>query len=217
MTMNLETTLTAPDYWKLIHAERARIADMLTKLDEEAWQTGSLCSNWSVEQVVAHLTAAADTGKLAWIWSMVRAGFNAAKHNERQLSRYLGSTPAETIERFRNSVMNTVAPTNDFGAWLGEVIVHGQDIARPLGIDLEPDPVAVREVAHFFVARDFAVNSRSVAKGLALEATDDAFRSGNGPVVRGELLNLVMAMAGRADAWANLEGDGVEELRRRIA
>jgi uncharacterized protein (TIGR03083 family) len=216
MTAERTSTLTASDYRTLIHAERARIATMLEGLDEDAWRTGSLCSDWSVEQVVAHLTTAANTGKLAWIRSMARAGFNPSKHNERQLSRHLGSTPTETLQRFRDSVTSTIAPTNDHAAWLGEVIVHGQDIARPLGIELTPDPVAVGEVARFFATKDFAVNSRSAAKGLALEATDDAFRSGDGPSVRGPLLDLVMAMAGRPGYCAGLEGDGVDELRRRI-
>lgn len=208
--------LNATDSWNLIHAERARVADMLAGLSEETWRIGSLCSDWSVEQVVAHLNAAANTSKWAWIRSMVRAGFNASKHNERQLARYLGSTPADTVESFRHSVTSKIAPTKDYAAWIGEVIVHGQDIARPLGIDLKPHPVAVGEVARFFAAKNFAVNSRSVAEGLALEANDDSFQSGSGPVVRGQLLDLVMAMAGRPAYCAELEGDGVEELRRRI-
>lgn len=217
MTAEHGHPVTASDYWDLIHAERARIATMLSGLGEGDWRTRSLCSGWSVEHVVAHLTAAANTGKGAWMWSMLRGGFNASKHNDRQLARYIGSTPAETLEGFRHSVTSTTAPTKDHAAWLGEVIVHGQDIARPLGIDLNPDPVAVGEVARFFAARNFAVNSRSIAEGLTLEATDDVFRSGNGPMVRGQLLNLVMAMAGRPESCAGLEGDGVDELRRRIA
>ena len=106
---------------------------------------------------------------------MTRAGFNPSKHNERQLVRYLGLTPAGTVASFLKSVTSKISPTKDYAAWLGGDIVHGQDIARPLGIDLKPDPMAVCEVARFFAAKNFAVNSRSVAEGLALEATDDAF------------------------------------------
>lgn len=208
--------LTAADYWTLIYAERARIADMLAGLSEDDWQTGSLCSDWSVEQVAAHLSAAANTGQWAWMWSMVRSGFNASRHNERQLARYLGPTPADTLENFRHSVTSDIAPTKDYAAWLGEVIVHGQDIARPLGIDLIPDPVPVGEVARFFATKDFAVNSKSTVEGLSLVAEDDSFQSGSGPVVRGRLLDLVMAMAGRPDYCGELQGDGVAELRRRI-
>jgi uncharacterized protein (TIGR03083 family) len=189
---------------------------MLDGLSTQQWHAGSLCAGWTVEQVVAHLTAAANTGTGAWLRSMVRAGFNPDKHNARRLALYLGSTPEETGEKFRESITRTTAPTKDHAAWLGEVIVHGQDTARPLGITLTPDPAAVREVAEFFVAKNFAVNSRKAVEGLTLEASDTAFTAGGGPLVRGPLLSLVMTMAGRREHCADLEGDGVAELRRRI-
>ncbi|WP_051297629.1 maleylpyruvate isomerase family mycothiol-dependent enzyme [Brevibacterium album] len=151
------------------------------------------------------------------LWDLIRAGFNANRHNDRSLAPHLGPTPAATLERFRNSVSNTIAPTKDYAAFLGEVVVHGQDIARPLGIELEPAPGAVEEVARFFTTKDFAVNSRTLVKGLSIEAEDTGFRSGTGPAVRGTLLDLVTAMAGRPGAAAALHGEGAEELRRRLA
>lgn len=210
------TDLNAEEYWQLIHAERARLADILENLSDDEWRANTLCSDWTVEQVVAHLTAGANTGLLTWLLSMLRAGFNPAKHNERRLVHHLGSTPAETLANFRDSITSTTAPTKDYPAWLGEVIVHGQDIARPLGLALEPDPAAVGEVARFYAAKDFAVNSKKLVNGLKIEAKDASFQHGNGPRVRGNLLDLVMSMAGRPGYIQTLEGDGVDELRRRI-
>lgn len=208
---------TAAEMWSLIHAERARILRMLEGLENERWRAGTLCAEWSVEDVVAHLSAAANTGTVAWIRSMVGTGFNASRHNDRRLAAYRGDVPAGTLAIFRQSVTRTVAPTKDHGAWLGEVIVHGQDIARPLGITLTPDTHAVEAVARFFVAKDFAVNSRRTVTGLSLEADDAPFRGGSGPVVRGHQLDLVMAMAGRVSACDALSGDGVAVLRGRIS
>ncbi len=208
--------MTTLELWDMIHAERMRLAEELDELSGEQWNSCSLCTEWTVEQVVAHLTAAAHTGKAAWIRSIVRAGFDADKHNARLLKQYLGGGPRETLELFRRSVPLTTAPTKDLPAFLGEVVVHGQDIARPLGIGLAPDPVAVLEVARFFVTKDFAVKSRSLVEGLRLEADDAPFASGKGPEVRGNLLDLVMAMAGRRDYLEELRGDGVAELRRRL-
>lgn len=209
-------TPTTADFWALIHAERARVADMLDRLTPQQWRAGSLCTEWTVEQVTAHLSAAASTGTWVWIRSIVRAGFNADRHNARLLARHLGDTPEETAQRFRNVTMTTVAPTKDYAAVLGEVIVHGQDIAQPLGIDLTPDPAAVHEVATFFAAKDFAVDSHRLVAGLTLEAADSDFTTGHGPLVRGRLLHLTMVMAGRPHYLAELDGDGVAELRRRI-
>jgi hypothetical protein len=45
--------------WALAHAERASLAEDLSDLSAEQWRHGTLCGHWDVEQVVAHLTAAA--------------------------------------------------------------------------------------------------------------------------------------------------------------
>ncbi|WP_248278937.1 maleylpyruvate isomerase family mycothiol-dependent enzyme [Brevibacterium sp. 'Marine'] len=95
--------MSETEYWDLIHAERARLADLLTTLGTEQWAHATLCTEWSVEQVVAHLTAAANTGRWAWIRSIARAGFDPAKHNARLLKRRLGGSPGETLAKFRDS------------------------------------------------------------------------------------------------------------------
>lgn len=204
-------------YWDLIRAERMRLAETLADLDAAQWQMRSLCSDWSVEDVVAHLSAAANTGRWAWIRNMVASGFNSAKHNDRLLRLYRGASPEETLSTFRRSVDLKIAPTKDDAAFLGEVIVHSQDIARPLGLRIAPDPVGLAAVAEFYATKDFAVNSRTLAKGLSLEANDAPFALGDGPRVSGRLLDLVMGMAGRPQFAADLSGDGAEELRRRLS
>lgn len=191
--------------------------EALEPLSPEQWRTASLCPRWSVEEVVAHLSAAASTGTGAWIASIVRARFDQDRHNDRLLARRRGATPAETLAAFRELVPSRTAAAGAHVAMLGEVVVHGQDIARPLGIELVPAPAAVIEVAGFFAAKDFAVNSATLVRGLALEADDAPFAVGSGPAVRGELLTLTLAMAGRQDACAELTGPGARELSRRIA
>jgi len=94
--------------------------------------------------------------------------------------------------------------------------VHGQDIARPLGMTLTPDPSATLEVAALLAAKDIAVKSHKAVNGLALEASDATSAAGSGPLVRGPLLSLVMAMAGRRDYCEELDADGVADLVRRI-
>jgi len=208
--------LRPEDVWQMIHAERARLSDLLDGLSESQWESPTLCTNWNVRQTTAHLSAAARTGLVAWLWSMASSGFNADRHNARRLARQLGSTAADTARRYRDSIGFTVAPTKDLAAWLGEVIVHGQDIARSLGISLEPDPAAVAEVAHFYTSKDFAVNSHTLVEGLALRASDTEFEYGSGPVVDGPILDLVMVMAGRREPLPRLSGAGVTDLKDRI-
>lgn len=200
----------------LIHAERRRLVDVLDRLGPDQWGMTSACPRWSVEDVVAHLSAAASTTTGAWVTSIVRARFDTDRHNDRLLARHRGATAHETRETFRRLIPRRTAAAGAHAAMLGEVVVHGQDIARPLRLELVPDQAAVLAVARFFVAKDFAVNSRTLVRGLSLKATDAPFAVGSGPVVSGELLTLTLSMAGRGDAAAELTGPGADELRHRI-
>ncbi|HSK61112.1 MAG TPA: maleylpyruvate isomerase family mycothiol-dependent enzyme [Actinomycetospora sp.] len=210
------TTDTAA-LWTATHAERARLADDLAGLTAEQWAAPSLCGDWTVEEVVAHLTAAASIGRWRWIASMVGARFDPAVHNARRLAEHRGATPAETLERFRAVVTSTVAPSGHTPAWLGEVVVHGEDVRRPLGIADAPQTATTTPVAAFFASRDFTVAGKTVTRGLRLEATDGPFAAGEGPRVTGPTLALVMAMAGRVPHLDELEGPGVATLRERLS
>jgi uncharacterized protein (TIGR03083 family) len=203
------------DLWAAIHAERAGLAEDLAGLDDDQWAERSLCGQWAVEEVVAHLTAAASTGRLRWLRSVVGTRFDVDLHNQRRLEEQRGATPAETLNRFRAVIGSRKAPSKHTAAWLGEVVVHGQDIRRPLGLRRAPAIGAVTEVARFFAARDFTVAGRSAAEGLRLEATDGPFASGAGALVRGTTLALTMAMAGRGTYCDDLTGAGVPTLRAR--
>jgi uncharacterized protein (TIGR03083 family) len=117
----------------------------------------------------------------------------------------------------RRVVASTTAPSGHTAAFLGEVIVHSQDIRRPLGIERTPPIDTVTPVAEFYASRDFAVPSRSAIKDLRLEATDGTFAAGKGALVSGATLALTMAMAGRGAFCDDLAGDGVALLRSRCA
>lgn len=201
----------------MVRAERTALADDLAELDEQQWKAPTLCGQWTVEEVVAHLTATARIGRLRWLRSVIGARFDFDKHNARRLAECRGATPAETLELFRASIPSTVAPSGHTPAWLGEVVVHAQDIRRPLGLSSAPGIAAATEVARFYAARDFTVASRSAIDGLRLEATDGPFATGTGPLVSGTTIALTMVMAGRAAYCEDLSGPGLATLRERIA
>jgi uncharacterized protein (TIGR03083 family) len=200
----------------MVHAERAALADDLAGLEQHQWRQPSLCGRWTVEEVVAHLTAAASIGRLRWFASVLGARFDFDLHNDRRLAEHRGTTPTETLERFRRVITSTTAPPSGHtAAWLGEVIVHGQDIRRPLGLAGAPAVDVVTTVARFYASRNFTVASRSATAGLHLQATDGPFATGSGPVVRGTTLALTMAMAGRRDYCDELSGPGTPTIRAR--
>ncbi|MEV6213163.1 maleylpyruvate isomerase family mycothiol-dependent enzyme [Nocardia sp. NPDC051833] len=201
----------------MTHTERAALADDLALLDDDQWARPSLCGDWTVEQVVAHLTAAASIGRLRWLASVLGARFDFDLHNARRLAEHRGATPAETLARFRAVVTSTTAASGHTAAWLGEVVVHGQDIRRPLGLSTTPSTAAATAVADFYASRDFTVPSKTTIAGLRLEATDGPFATGTGPLVSGPTIALVMVMAGRATGADALAGPGLPVVLDRLA
>lgn len=210
------TRRDAQALWGLVHAERAALVRDLEGLTDEQWRHATLCAGWDVEHVVAHLVAAATTTRFGWLRSMAGAKFDMNVHNERRLAEHLGETPARTLENLRAVVDNSIAPTKDVAAFLGEVVVHAQDIRWPLGIATTPAAEALTAVAEFYATKDFAVPSTSMVDGLRLRSTDGPFAHGSGPEVVGPTLALVMAMAVRPAYLDQLTGDGVAALRERV-
>jgi len=204
------------ELWTLAHSERAALAEELAGLGAEQWRHDTLCGEWDVEQVVAHLTAAASLNQWQWLRSMLGARFRPDVHNQRRLAEHCGSTPAETLERFRAVITSTTAPSQHTPAYLGEVVVHAQDIRQPLGLARTPSIEALTPVADFFAQRNFAVASHTHAADLQLRADDGPFAAGAGPLVTGPTLALVMSMAGRVPYLAELDGPGVPTLRSRL-
>ncbi len=202
--------------WALAHAERAALAKDLADLGAEQWRHDTLCGEWNVEQVVAHLTAAASLNQWQWVRSMLGARFRPDVHNQRRLVEHCGSTPAETLDQFRAVITSTTAPSGHTAAYLGEVVVHAQDIRQPLGLVQKPSVDALTPVADFFARRDFTVASHTHVADLQLRADDGPFAAGAGPLITGSTLALVMSMAGRVSYLAELDGPGMPTLGSRL-
>lgn len=210
------TQVSDSQLWSFAHAERAALAEDLAGLSAEQWHHQTLCGKWDVEQVLAHLTAAASLRQWQWMRSMIGARFRPDVHNQRRLQEHLGNTPMETLDRFRAIINSSTAPSSHTPAYLGEVLVHAQDIRQPLGLAHTPGVDALTPVADFFASRNFTVPSRTNVVGLELKATDGPFAAGMGPLVTGPTLALVMAMAGRSVYLESLQGPGVPLLRSRL-
>ncbi|MFJ9590884.1 maleylpyruvate isomerase family mycothiol-dependent enzyme [Streptomyces acidicola] len=201
--------------WPFIRAERAALAADLADLTDEQWETPSLCAGLTVREVLAHLTAGASLNAVSWLAGVIRCRFDFDKQVAMRLAEQLGATPGETLERFRRIVPSTTKPALPVIAMLGETIVHGEDIRRPLGIRRDYPIGVVTETAEYYQGSDLVVVAKGRIGGLRLVADDGPFTTGSGPLVSGHTLTLVMAMTGRETYCDELEGDGVELLRSR--
>ncbi|MEU5261554.1 maleylpyruvate isomerase family mycothiol-dependent enzyme [Amycolatopsis sp. NPDC021455] len=199
--------------WSLIHAERAALAGDLAGLTDRQWATPSLCAGLTVREVLAHLTAGASLGPARWMAGVIRCRFDFDRQVAMRLAEQLGATPAGTLARFRRVSTGTTKPPLPAVAMLGEAIVHGEDIRRPLGLHRDYPITTLTRVAGYYHGSDLVVLAKGRVRGLRLAATDGPFGAGSGPLVSGTTLALIMAMTGRTLYCDELDGDGAAILR----
>ena len=205
----------APSPWPTIRAERAALAEDLATLTPQQWASPSWCAGWSVQQAVAHMVATAKLTPRSFAGKMLRSRFRFGVMVEHEVLAWSAGTPAQTLADFRSIVEARTAPPGPVDSWLGEVIVHAEDVRRPLGIAHEYPTEAVVRTAKFYQGSHVVVGSKSRIAGLTLRATDADWSVGSGPEVTGPALALLLAMTGRQSALGDLAGDGVETLRGR--
>jgi uncharacterized protein (TIGR03083 family) len=102
-------------------------------------------------------------------------------------------------------------------AMLGEVVVHREDLLRPLGQQGTPSEEAVNACLDMFTRASFPVGGKKRIQGLRLVATDTGWTHGSGPQVSGPGMSLMLAMTGRAVGLDDLSGDGAAVMGQRMA
>lgn len=126
----------ASGLWPAVHTERAALANDLADLTDGQWTTTSLCTEFTVREVLAHLTAGASLTFPRWMAWVIRCRFDFDKQVALRLAEHLGDSPTGTLARFRGSVTRTTTPLGRRGSPVGalaETVVHAEDIRGPLG------------------------------------------------------------------------------------
>jgi uncharacterized protein (TIGR03083 family) len=203
------------DVWSVVHAERKALAADLAGLSGEQWAAPSLCDGWSVQDVLAHMTATAKMTTPSFFVKFARAGFNLPRLQSADIAVERGSSPADTLARFQAEINSTGRPPGPVDTMLGETIVHGEDIRRAAGISHAYPLDAVVRAAEFYGRSNLIIGAKRRVEGLTLRATDTTWSHGTGPEVAGPAVSLLMAMTGRKQAIGDLSGEGVQTLRSR--
>ena len=203
------------DIWPVIHAERKALATDLEALGQDQWASPSLCGAWTVRDVLAHMTATAKMTPPAFFAKLAGAGFSFGRLQERNIAAEQGATAADTLSRFEAELTSVKHPPGPGDSWLGETIVHAEDIRRPLGIGHHYPPGAVIRIADFYKGSNLLIGAKRRIAGLTLRATDADWSHGAGLQVSGPMLSLLLAMTGRKASLGDLSGDGVAVLRER--
>ena len=207
--------MKAGETWKHIHSERAQMADTWTGLSVSQWAAPSRCQGWSVQDTAGHIVAAAEQTPVNFYKEMTAAGFKFNFFTDRGARRVGSAGPDQLVRRLRARTTTTNHPPAPVMAMLGEIVVHGEDIRRPLGLKHQPPQAALVAVADSWKNSNLLIGSKRRIAGLRLQATDAEWAHGDGPEVSGPLLSLILAMTGRKAVHPDLSGDGVAELGRR--
>ncbi|WP_084959600.1 maleylpyruvate isomerase family mycothiol-dependent enzyme [Thermoactinospora rubra] len=204
------------EVWQAIDRERAGLADFLDDLSEREWETPSLCDGWRVREVAAHLTLA-HTGPGRALLDLVRArgSFDrmirdtAVRQARLPVDGYSGLLRAMIGSRRTAPFVTPMEPLLD-------ALVHGQDMAIPLGRE-RPMPVrAAAACADRVWTMGWPFRARRRLRGFQLAATDCSWSAGEGQRVEGPVSAILLLLTGRTAAVAQLSGPGAADLRRHV-
>ncbi len=206
----------------LIAEARRSLVSTLRNLSLEDWEAQSLCGDWAVRDVVGHLIHEYELYRVPYrFFGLIRFGFRVNRYLSMEARRLAAGRPIADL----TSALD-VAEFEQTRVWkryqwpvfaLSEIVIHTQDIRRPLGIADKPSTAQLKIVAGVF-ARPPRINpfTRVFMRKLPdtlFEATDTDWSFGHGPTARGPLEAICMVLAGRRQALADLSGEGVEKLR----
>jgi uncharacterized protein (TIGR03083 family) len=196
--------------WEYVDAQRRDLADLAATFTGAQWATRSLCTDWTVRDVVAHLTLT-DVSPLAATRELLRrrGNLNAViRETARDRARRLDD--AELVAELRSMAGRRGHPIGTTHVDpLVDVLVHGQDIAVPLALNRAMPTEAAVVAAQRVATMGYWRRARRQLGAVRLEASDAEWAIGSGTVVRGPIAVLLLILAGRRVRLDELESTAV--------
>jgi uncharacterized protein (TIGR03083 family) len=199
---------------RMVEAEQRDFVAMLRGLRDEQWLEPSLCAGWSIHDAVLHIAWHTHNSDVSRVVELLKF-----RNSESALHAHDKLLPKdELIDKLASPAV--LAGPGNIRTQLAELVIHQQDVRRPLDIPREIPADRLSLVLDFALTRNgggpFLASSRKRAKGLRLVASDIDWSAGTGPEVLGPGEALYMALNGRGDALTDLKGDGVSLLAARV-
>ena len=196
--------------------ERDEFADLLAGLTDRQWNASSLCEGWRVRDVAAHVITYLDRDRVEFTATLAKHRFNLDRLNTDDVQSYARCPPERIVD-----IMRDHATPRGVGSGFGsrvalvECMIHQQDIRRPLNLP-RAIPAERLHAALEFTKMAPLVRGGWYSRGVRLIAADLDWSTGRGPEVRGPGEALLMVMARRRSAFADLTGQGVVTLSQRF-
>lgn len=179
-----------------------RLAGMLEELTPEQWESPSLCERWRVRDVAGHLVwrVGSPSGRMmaSALGTMIGERVGPMRAFEVLADREAEADYATLVARLRRIAALKLSGTGRRGLGeLTEVVVHGFDMAQPLGIDLAIEGSVTHAVAGA-ATRLLPFEKREVLRRRTLVAVDAGWRIGHGPEITGSAEAIVLYLFGRS-------------------
>lgn len=208
--------MSKPDLMALAEAERADLLVLLRELTPAQWQAKSLCAEWSVREVAVHVVSYEELTASGLAGAFIKARGSVARTNEVALRQYDDLDPAGITDLVARN-LRPKGLTSGFGGGIAltDGTIHQQDIRRALDLPRTIPEERLLPVLNFATSAP-TLPARKNSKGLRLVATDADWATGKGDEVSGPGEAILMAIAGRSQALAELSGPGLGIFRARV-
>ncbi|MFJ4651556.1 maleylpyruvate isomerase family mycothiol-dependent enzyme [Nocardia sp. NPDC088792] len=190
--------MTPEQIWQAVATERTTLGELLRTLSEDQWNHPSLCAGWRVRDVVAHIVLSGNPSASTILLELVRARGNLhGMIRDTAIRHARNTTTAQLLDQLRDgaTLRKTVLGTTPADR-LMDLLVHGQDIAMPLGIRREMHTAATRVALERVWTAD-TFRSREKFAGYRLVATDADWSAGDGRIVEAPAAALLLLLGGR--------------------
>jgi uncharacterized protein (TIGR03083 family) len=188
--------MNTDEIWRTIDEQRTSLAGLLESLSPQQWTAASLCEGWKVRDVAAHVTHS-QMGLGRVVVEAVKSRFRfdpmikrLALEDNRSQGQIVAALRGMVGSRKRIVGTKPLDPLTD-------VLVHGQDIAVPLGIDRPMPAAAAAACANHLWHMGFPMQPAKRLKGIRLVATDADFAAGEGYEIKAPIRDILMAITGR--------------------
>jgi uncharacterized protein (TIGR03083 family) len=174
-----------------------RLADLLDAAPTQTWDAPSLCENWFVRHVIAHVTMPVRLTPERFGAEMAAAGGDFKVLSDTVAARDASLPVADLLSQLRSTRLHAWQPPGGGAAGaLSHSVIHSLDVTIALDRPAVAPGEAMTTVLDQLIASNgswFGVDPT----GVRLEASDTDWSWGSGRLVRADSGSLVALLSGR--------------------
>ncbi|MFK0232065.1 maleylpyruvate isomerase family mycothiol-dependent enzyme [Streptomyces vinaceus] len=200
-----------------IAAERRELADLFDALRAEDWRAPSLCTGWTVREVVAHMSMGMRLSLPSTLGELLKARGDLHRMTDRVARRDAAAHTTTELSAFLRDHAHHpwTPPVGGLRAALGHDVVHGLDVTAALGLARRVPEDRLRillDAIRPSGLRFFGVDLTGVR--LCAQDTDWSYGSGAEPVY-GDAQDLLLLAFGRRLPPGRLRGEAAGRFTGR--